>query len=296
MKKITFLVALLVATTTFAQIIDRPADGGNSIISVDGNDGNVVFCADTFTIGSDIILGELDVLGTNSNGGALSAELTGFSVYIYNDFGGIEPDGDPAGGGNAAVVSLPNIPMTAVDILEDAAGVGNFTIRFTDANGGSQITLSAGTYWLAIGANTNDSLGVGRWNWGLSSFVASTEPVLIDPADLFGVGATVWTNISGLIGSSALSMAWQLRDESLGNSDNTLEGAFVYPNPINDVLNVTLPSNLEVLSSNLYNILGQETGLKLVNGTMNTASLENGVYILTVKTSEGTLTQKVVKQ
>ncbi|PHS60477.1 MAG: hypothetical protein COB12_13145 [Flavobacterium sp.] len=296
MKKITLLVALFIAATTFAQVVDRPADGGNSIISVDGNDGNVVFCADTFTIASDIILGELDVLGTNSSGGALDALLTGFSVYIYADFGGIEPDGDPAGGGNAAVVSMPNIPISAVDVIEDAAGVGNFTIRFTDANGGTQITLPAGVYWLAVGANTDDSLGSGRWNWQLSSFVADVQPVLIDPADLFGVGATVWTNIGALIGADAFSMAWQLRDEALGNEDNTIEGAFVYPNPINEVLNVSLPSSAEVLSSNLYNILGQDTGLKLVNGTMNTNGLAEGVYILNVETSAGTLTQKVVKQ
>jgi len=296
MKKITLLVALFTATMTFAQIVDRPADGGNSIISIDGNDGNEVFCADTFSIGSDIVLGELDVLGTNSNAGSLGALLTGFSVHIYADFAGMEPDGDPAGGGNDAIVSLPNIPLSAVDIIEDAAGVGNFTIRFTDANGGVQITLPAGDYWMVVAAKVDDSLGSGRWNWGLSSFVADVQPMLIDPADLFGVGATVWSNITALIGADALSLAWQLRDEVLGNADNTIEGAFVYPNPVKDNLKVTLPSNAEVLSSNLYNILGQDTGLKLVNGTMNTANLENGVYILNVKTTAGTLTQKVVKQ
>jgi hypothetical protein len=87
-----------------------------------------------------------------------------------------------------------------------------------------------------------------------------------------------------------------VNDPILGLGDNLAEVSSVYPNPTNDVLNVKLPSNVEVLNSNLYNLLGQDTGLKLVNGTMSTRDLAEGVYILTVKTSAGTLTQKVVKQ
>lgn len=82
---------------------------------------------------------------------------------------------------------------------------------------------------------------------------------------------------------------------SLGFNDNISELASVYPNPTNGVLNVDIPSIVTVKSSKLYNLLGQDTGLRLVNGTMNVSELARGIYILNVETSVGTLTQKVVK-
>ncbi|MFK5983269.1 MAG: T9SS type A sorting domain-containing protein [Flavobacteriaceae bacterium] len=98
----------------------------------------------------------------------------------------------------------------------------------------------------------------------------------------------------GFPGNIVLNLT--VNDPILGVNDNLASLTSIYPNPTNDVLNVKLPSNVEVLNSSLYNILGQETGLKLENGVINTTNLVNGVYVLTVETSAGTLTQKVVKQ
>ncbi len=216
MKKITLLVAmLLVSIVTFSQVIDRPSAGGTAIISVDGIDGNQVFVADNFTLASATDLGELDIFGTNSNA-ALAGNLTGFSVYIYTDATSF-PSGDPNMAATG-VVEMPNVPLTAITVVNDDVPNGvdlalsDYTIDLVAANGGTAINLPAGDYWLVIAAVTNDSLGTGRWNWSASAEVAAVEPVLIDPADLFGVGATSWTNVSGLIGATMSSAAWQLRE------------------------------------------------------------------------------------
>ncbi len=82
----------------------------------------------------------------------------------------------------------------------------------------------------------------------------------------------------------------------LGTSDNLAEATSIYPNPTSDVLNVRLPSNVELVSSSVFDVTGKDTGLKLVNGVVNTSNLARGVYILNVKTSVGTLTHKIVKQ
>lgn len=81
----------------------------------------------------------------------------------------------------------------------------------------------------------------------------------------------------------------------LGVDDNLLSEVFVYPNPITNVLNIRVPSNIEIQSIALYDVLGKDTGARLVNGAVNTASLAKGVYLLTVNTSAGTLTKKVIK-
>lgn len=296
MKKITLLLtAFLISAVAISQtvVIDR-APGDVSVIAIDGTDGNQVFIGDTFTLASDTTLGELDLFGVNSNEGELGALLHGFTVFIYADDASL-PAGDPTVLGDG-VVEL-NVPMTAVTVLEDAAGVGNFTIALTAANGGTQITLPAGDYWLVIGANTDDSLAAGRWNWQVSTVVADVEPVLIDPADLFGAAITVWTNINDLITDPATSMAWQLRDEvaTVAVGDNVLENFSIFPNPATDVLNVKTLSSIEVLSATLFDILGKDTGVRLSNGTMNTSNIAKGVYFLNVKTDAGSFTQKITK-
>jgi len=85
-------------------------------------------------------------------------------------------------------------------------------------------------------------------------------------------------------------------EEVLGVNDNIAELASVYPNPAQNILNVAIPSSVEVNSAQLFDILGKDTGIQLVNGQMNTASLARGVYLLNVNTNAGTLTQKIVKE
>jgi len=85
-------------------------------------------------------------------------------------------------------------------------------------------------------------------------------------------------------------------DETLGLGDNLSELVSIYPNPVQNRLNVEMPSNIDLLSSTLYDLLGRDTGVRLVNGTMNTSGLARGVYILNVDTNAGTITQKIIKQ
>jgi len=298
MKKITLLFALVLMTSIgFSQtvIIDRPDNGVNSIIATLGNDGTAVYCADQFVLATDVTLGTLEVFGFNSNNGNLGALLLGMNIYIYDDVAGL-PGGDPGVGGG--VVELSNIAAANFTHTEDGAGDSNFLLNITDANGGTQITLPAGLYWMvAFPSVDSPPAGAGRWNWALSDATPAVEPVLIDPADLFGLGATAWTNIAGLIGATATGMAWVLVDEPLlGVNDNIAELASVFPNPANDVLNVSIPSNVEVRDAQLFDILGKDTGVRLVDGQMNTSTIARGVYMLNVRTSAGTLTQKIIKQ
>jgi hypothetical protein len=84
--------------------------------------------------------------------------------------------------------------------------------------------------------------------------------------------------------------------EVLGTGDNLLAEVQIYPNPVNSVLNVRTPAGLTVDNAQLFNVLGKNTGVRLVNGQIDVSQLARGVYILNLETSEGTLTQKVVKQ
>jgi hypothetical protein len=105
-----------------------------------------------------------------------------------------------------------------------------------------------------------------------------------------------WTDANTVVADPQNYVINLVGTEILGVGDNLADLVSIYPNPATTVLNVDLPSNVEVLSAQLYDVLGKDTGLQLVNGTINTSNLNRGVYILNLKTDKGTLTQKVVKE
>ncbi|GER59769.1 T9SS type A sorting domain-containing protein [Patiriisocius marinus] len=303
MKKITLLAAAFafsfgaVAQTV---VIDRPADSTQGLISSNGDNDAGVFCAELIELDSDVVLGTIAVEGFSSTGLALEPSMSGLDFFIYEDDGDV-PASNPSFAGEA-LVDLPGIAVGGggFDFFDDGAGgvPNNFRINVTAANGGTQVTLPAGNYWVVVApAGAGDSAGDVRWNWlGNLGSPSSVEPYLIDTDDLFGAGATNWTNIAGLIGEAFPALNVTVTDEALGLGDNDLTGVAVYPNPAQDVLNVTLPSNVEVNSATLIDVLGKTTGASLENGQMNIADLAAGVYILNLDTNLGSFSQKVIKQ
>ncbi|NQX76586.1 T9SS type A sorting domain-containing protein [Gilvibacter sp.] len=97
-------------------------------------------------------------------------------------------------------------------------------------------------------------------------------------------------------GISGVSFSGDAVLATLSTADNNLEGVSVYPNPVKDVLNVTVPVGAEVTSAKLFDVLGRDTGVVMVNGAINTSGLSNGIYMFTLETTEGNYTTKIVKQ
>lgn len=83
---------------------------------------------------------------------------------------------------------------------------------------------------------------------------------------------------------------------SLSVEDNLADLINIYPNPATTHINVDFPAGIEILDVALYDILGNNTGAVLVNGIIDVSNISRGVYILNVKTDQGTLTQKVIKR
>ena len=294
------------STTTsspeFAILWDQPSVGGNGIISdISTVDGGQVFSTDDFTLTESNRIDKITVYGFQNNGN-LDMLLAGFDLYIYNNLAGFDvPDSDPTQAGTG-VLELVNIdPMGgALNLVIDASNYA-FEVDITLANGGDVI-LPAGDYWLVCAPRldiTPVSDGPSRWNWfdaGVPT-AGNNEAHLIDPDDIFGAGATSWTALSAL-GVTFGSVAFVVEGEPavLSVGDNVSDLVSVFPNPTSDVLNVRVPSNISVTGATLFDVLGNDSGVRLVNGQINTASLATGVYLLNVETSAGTLTQKVVKK
>ncbi|HSD14282.1 MAG TPA: T9SS type A sorting domain-containing protein [Flavobacterium sp.] len=84
---------------------------------------------------------------------------------------------------------------------------------------------------------------------------------------------------------------------NLGLEDDTeYQDVKIYPNPVQDVLNINLSENLFVISYEIYDLLGKKVlfGGEIEN-SIKMSGLERGVYILRIQTNQGTLTKKIVK-
>ena len=304
MEKITLLLFLIFITISNAQevVIDRPDNTLLGVVSALGNNGNGIFIGDQFELTDDTTLGTIQVIGSNSTEQELGDLILALNVFIYTDEGGL-PAGDPTLTGTG-IVELSNIDLANVIVTEDEAGESNFVINMTDANGGSQITLSPGTYWLVAFPSLNSDVSdEERWNWSISDATPAVQPVLIDPSDSIGAGVTSWTNITSLLnnGLNLTGMAWVLTtEEVLSTEENILsESITIFPNPTAGDLNINFSKNFETTNINIININGQTvintTADGIGNRTIDTNNLATGVYFAQLSNDVGTTTIKFIK-
>ncbi len=117
------------------------------------------------------------------------------------------------------------------------------------------------------------------------SWILAADCGLTDPATYASLGFGDRWHVMNVVGDDALSV-----------NDNLADIISVFPTPAIDVINVKVPSSVEINEVALFDLQGRNTGAVYTNGTVNVSNLSRGVYMITIKTSEGTLTQKVVKK
>lgn len=202
-----------------------------------------------------------------------------------------------------------------------------FSVTSTaDAGGGTTISISPGNVGNTIhlvGANTFAESTVVNFNPGVyaagmdiwnESDPTTTFRVYDASGDLLEVYTLTNTvsaeNFFGILANEPISRVeieeanaggdlignLEFGDSVLNTTEFTQSQIAIYPNPVSSKLNIDIVSNVIIEKISLHNILGKDTGLKLINGSINTSQLSSGVYILTVETSKGILSKKVIKQ
>ncbi|MBS1613001.1 MAG: T9SS type A sorting domain-containing protein [Bacteroidetes bacterium] len=106
----------------------------------------------------------------------------------------------------------------------------------------------------------------------------------------FGAGATYFVDIDSVV----------LRDDPTASISPVLNGAIVklYPNPVNGSNAQVAIANSETYSINVYDILGNSICSANGSGTLPLPSSEwhSGMYMVQIKQSGRTLTQKLIVQ
>ena len=313
MKKITFLLLSMFCfigmNAQQPTTVTEALDAGIDIFASDGP-GTAVITHVGNRAGGTV---------TYTDRGTFQADCTG--TLVLEDVGG-----GPGGiaGCSESITSAGDICFAAGEIVDDFemtigaigsgqttvyAEAGNFSLvndvigsnTFTDFSvvnlpSGTATSLFVELYSLVGGSNVDvrifgtggliDTFSVNVTSTGpvTFGFIAAEPVVSVEFEDLSGANAELMGQIE--FGDCVI----------LGVTDNLLSQVSVFPNPANEVLNVSVPATVEVTGTTLYDVLGKDTGARLVNGQINTSNLARGVYILNVETNAGTITKKIVKE
>ncbi|MGB3343313.1 MAG: T9SS type A sorting domain-containing protein [Aequorivita sp.] len=131
-----------------------------------------------------------------------------------------------------------------------------------------------------------------RYFPGLNGAGESAPSYLMAP----DCGVSVPTPVGDVTGVPEFYVMNVVGEDLLSVGSNLADVISVYPIPAKDILNIKLPSSVDVQNASLVNVLGKTTGATYSNGQMNVSGLASGVYFLNIVTNLGTHTQKIVKQ
>jgi len=81
----------------------------------------------------------------------------------------------------------------------------------------------------------------------------------------------------------------------LGIEEYSLDSISVYPNPVLNDLHINLHNSIQVETAKIYSITGQVVLQVQNRKDIDVSSLNPGVYLLRIETTQGTITRKIVK-
>ncbi|MBT0609068.1 T9SS type A sorting domain-containing protein [Aequorivita echinoideorum] len=281
MKKITFIVALFISVASFAQItltqsVDPTTvdDGGVACWSSTSGEYRLNSFYRAYDLSDFGVTGNFEVSSVEyGQGSADDGKVITLNIYTVDNinlalatFTLIATETHTSS--SADDLSLISVPMTATI---PAGSIVAFEVSAGDS-----------------GANTGETYfpGLNAAGENGPSYLQSADCSVAVPTPVGGVTGVDEFYVMNVIGENV----------ELGINDLTLSQISVYPNPTSDVLNLKVPSSVEVSNVAMFDVLGKQVSVSYNNGVINTANLSQGIYMLKVETNAGTLTQKVVKQ
>ena len=90
-------------------------------------------------------------------------------------------------------------------------------------------------------------------------------------------------------------------EEILSTSDRIFNGISVFPNPVNDRINILNPNEVSIKEIELFDVLGRKVFVNRPSQVFSTKSIDltrfaAGAYFLRITNNEGSLTKKIVKK
>jgi len=215
-----------------------------------------------------------------------------FDIYATTNLSGIDTYIDAGAVVGAEVYAkLYSIDATTGDFVFVDESV-SYTLTAADL--GQKITLALGAGATPLNAGESYLVVLGSYGDG-----GATDDLIISTAGVSEVQTSYYFDMTDLLWyyTTSTPMVRMNFDPSVGvNEVEDNLGLRVFPNPANEVINISL--NKEVSASlSLLDISGKVVRTQALNGistSINTASLNSGVYFVTINDGTSVSTQKVV--
>ena len=205
---------------------------------------------------------------------ALDVSVDGVEITSDNSFGDVSPEVpicDPFG--------------TIQDVWFSFVAPEDGDVDCTITNG----TMTSVNFNVFSGACGALTAVAGACNPNLT--VVTTEPLIgLTANETYYV--QVWSNFAE---QGTFSM--RLNVPGLAISDFDSSNFALYPNPVNDILNISYNKNISAIA--IYNLMGQEVLSQTSTDTISKvdmSSLSNGIYMVRVTTDNQVKTIKVIKE
>lgn len=280
MKKITLLVvAIFVGITTFAQTTvthnaSQAIEAGEGLtcssgIVTDNNFYGAFDLSTDFAITYDFVIQEFEFgLETLANA---PGDVFPVTVSFYTTDNGL-----PTG-------TLTQIGTTTFTTVSSTDGG---TVVIVDVNAAGAI-VPVGEVLVAEVAILAD--GVTDFRFG-ANLGGATDDSWLMAADC---GATVPTRYQDLGAFPQHHIMNVTGGDTAGIADSVINGFNMYPNPVNDVLNLKADVNIDTVS--IYNMLGQKV-LTSSQTQIDMSALPTGSYIVKVQAGEQVASYNLVKR
>lgn len=289
------------AGVTNAQIVaGGNASLGLQITGPNGDKGSRFMWKDGFpalwtarTVGNNIIELEVDI----NPGAGTTLSRNNIGVYIFN------AAGDRVLAGVVVKAATRELFLVAYS-TPTGNPVGNYTYSLSAAPG---IQLPADVF-SRVGISYNKTTGqaiikapgLAAAGAGVAGSSAGSDPAEIDFVGFSGNTTAVPNTAAGSVIMDNLLVKASNTDTLLNNvtfAGDSLVTINLYPNPVNDILNIDSKYTLNNISiSDINGRVVRNTSLNGTEAQINIADLASGVYLLKVVTSEGTVTKKVIKE
>ena len=221
-----------------------------------------------------------DVLCNGDANGSISLVPVGTNTpYTYN--------WAPSGPGfSPTTLSAGDYFVTTTDI-SGCVNIQLFEITEPAVLTSAVTSISESVDGLTGSASVATSGGTGPYSYNWESGETTATAVAL-------ASGVVWVTVTDANGCISIS------NTSLPNSIMELSEAMsidIYPNPTNGEVNISSATNIGNVS--VFNMFGQKLFSTVVNKSntmLDFSSYENGVYLLSITTRKGTVSQKLIIQ
>lgn len=242
------------------------------------------------TPGNDIIEVEYDFFT-----GSATTSIGTTGIRLYNS-------------GYSTIAGFRFVPetkvITGLAYFDPGSGPNPIGLYFFNlGSGGSEIILSPDT-WYRVGFAFNKTTGEITWK-GPGFYGAITGAY--DGIDPFEVDFTLLPGASNIVSAIAkfdtLTTRATVSENLLGinDLDDTLSASIkLYPNPANDVINLSASNNLSLTKLEVIDINGRLImSVPIENITkkeINISELSKGLYLINIYSIDGMVTKKIIKE